>query len=721
MTRAGRAALAMVAAVGLLAVATAGPVGAGTPPPSTTPANGQSSTSLPPVVTSPPATGSTKLSLVSQPAWVTVETSLPLGLHIEGPVDDGMTIDVVAHQAVDSRIVYDRALRGQQLGPVAGQVIRVPLPFVPPGPGDVRNLSIPLQSATDRDPNKLALRPTDAGVFPVEVSLADADGNQLSTFVTPVVVTPQTNGAPAISEPLNVAWVWPLATRPALLPDGTPDPEVVADLRPTGRIGAEAELLDQHDVPVTLAPGPETLEAWRVLANPSADNQDIAGTLTALTNTAADAQVLNSPYVPIDVPSLVAGGFQAEVGPEYDRGFDTLLNGLAQPIDESTAILDPADDRALAQLREEGVARVVIRDTALEPANDDLTPTQAFQLGSDQRTYTAVASDSSLARLLDGPDPPALRAQRFLAALSLVALELPNAERGVVILNDPSAPPDRTVLDLALDGLAAANPLVAAVRLRSVFDIDQARDDAGAPVVRELAPITPVDPPVTRAQFDATAVALAGYRDLVPTPTPGSLAAGLLAKGDRALLTTLSSAWNNPAGRARAQAELAAVTSGIDSFVGQIHVPVNPTITVTARTAEIPITFLNDTDQTVQVRVHLSSADLTFPDGRVRDIELPPRNTTIRFAVEARGSGTFPLELRVTSPDGTLQLSQTEVQVRSTFVSNVGVFLTVGAVLFLALWWGNDFRRRRRRAAEAAPDPGAAATPPPAVAPGTPR
>ena len=652
------------------------------------------------------------------------ETTLPLGLQISGGAyTDAMTIAVVAHQAVDSRIRYDRALRGEQLGPVAGQVIRVPLAFARPDSAGQLTLAIPLQTATDRDPNKLALRPEGAGVFPVEISLADADGKPLSSFVTPVVVVaPQPNGAPVISEPLNVAWVWPLVTRPGLLADGTPDPEVVAELRPGGRIGGQVVTLDQHDVPVTLAPGAETLETWRVLA--AGDNPDIASTLNNLYGSLDDAQVLTGPYVPIDVPSLVAGDFGAEVTAQYDRGYEALLSGLGVLIDESTAIVDPADERALSRLRDNGISRVVVRDTALEPPDEDLTPAHPFLLRSDPRDLQAVASDSSLGRLLEGPDPAALRAQRFLAALALVAVELPNERRGVVVLNDADAPPDLAVLDLALDGLGAGNPLVNAVELRRLFDDAAINRTAGvdAEVVRELAPITPVNPPVSRAQYDAAANALAGYRTLVPAPIPGSPAASLLANGERTLLTTLSSAWNTPEGRARKQVELAAITTGIETFVGQIHVPVNPTITVTARTAEIPITFLNESDQTVRVRVHLSSADLTFPDGPVRDIELPPRNTTIRFAVEARGSGTFPLSLRVTSPDGAIQLSQTEVQVRSTFVSNVGVFLTIGAVLFLALWWGNDFRRRRRkRVAEAAPDPGTAATPRPAVAPGTPQ
>jgi hypothetical protein len=56
--------------------------------------------------------------------------------------------------------------------------------------------------------------------------------------------------------------------------------------------------------------------------------------------------------------------------------------------------------------------------------------------------------------------------------------------------------------------------------------------------------------------------------------------------------------------------------------------------------------------------------------------------------------------------------------VRSTFVSNVGVFVTVGAVLFLGLWWGNDFRQRRKRRAAQAATPSHPAVSPPSAAPG---
>ena len=64
--------------------------------------------------------------------------------------------------------------------------------------------------------------------------------------------------------------------------------------------------------------------------------------------------------------------------------------------------------------------------------------------------------------------------------------------------------------------------------------------------------------------------------------------------------------------------------------------------------------------------------------------------------METRSSGTYPLDMTVTTAGG-LPITTSEVTVRSSFVSGVGVFLTVGAIVFLALWWAWDIRRRRRR------------------------
>ncbi len=164
------------------------------------------------------------------------------------------------------------------------------------------------------------------------------------------------------------------------------------------------------------------------------------------------------------------------------------------------------------------------------------------------------------------------------------------------------------------------------------------------------------------------------------------------------MLSSLSANLETPAGRRRARDQLHAIGQSGRDFLSLIRVPPGrSTVTLTASTAQIPLTFRNDADREVPIHLSLASDKLVFPDGTDRDIVLEPgKNQTVRIAVETRSSGTFPLVMTVTTAGG-LPIQTSEVTVRSSFVSGVGVFLTVGAVVFLAIWWGWDIRRRRRR------------------------
>ena len=85
------------------------------------------------------------------------------------------------------------------------------------------------------------------------------------------------------------------------------------------------------------------------------------------------------------------------------------------------------------------------------------------------------------------------------------------------------------------------------------------------------------------------------------------------------------------------------------------------------------------------------------PTAPRHDVVLPPsRSTTVRVAVETRGSGQSPRPADGHDRPTVCAIGQqARITVRSSFVSGVGVFLTVGAIVFLAIWWGWDIHRRR--------------------------
>ena len=87
---------------------------------------------------------------------------------------------------------------------------------------------------------------------------------------------------------------------------------------------------------------------------------------------------------------------------------------------------------------------------------------------------------------------------------------------------------------------------------------------------------------------------------------------------------------------------------------------------------------------------------LEFPDGDRHDLDLVRENTTSQITVRAQSSGSFPLRLRIESPDG-LTLAESRFTVRSTAISGVGTALSIGAGLFLVFWWANHLRGRRSK------------------------
>ena len=99
-------------------------------------------------------------------------------------------------------------------------------------------------------------------------------------------------------------------------------------------------------------------------------------------------------------------------------------------------------------------------------------------------------------------------------------------------------------------------------------------------------------------------------------------------------------------------------------------------VTVTARRADIPLSFLNQTGKPVTVHVHLASEKLLFPDGAEKVLVLPEGTTTQRFAVEARASGTFTMTVSLATGDGVVPLGEPEkVSVRSAVFSGAGAAL----------------------------------------------
>jgi hypothetical protein len=216
-------------------------------------------------------------------------------------------------------------------------------------------------------------------------------------------------------------------------------------------------------------------------------------------------------------------------------------------------------------------------------------------------------------------------------------------------------------------------------------------DTDGVALQRRLAPAErPGRLPLAASEYEQAARDLTAYALMVGAKDPS------VAAGHQALLLSLST--ENT--RREALRYVNSITTKLDTVTSGITTTAKA-LTLTARSADLPLSFQNNTGRDgVHVLVHLESPKLIFPKGSDFLLVLPRGHTTAKrneFPVEARASGTFAMTITLESPDGTVQIgSPTRVTIRSAVFSGIGIALTLGALLFLAGWWGNHFRRTRR-------------------------
>jgi len=643
-----------------------------------------------PTGTPPASTGAT-MTLTAQDPWTPVGGETRFGLDIATPPEDA-SVSVTVGQSITSRRQFDTSVQGGPITSVLGQT-SIPLADVPEDGSGRRLLTVGLQDPTRaRDPLRLNL--TRSGVYPLDVELRDADDQTVAMFRTMLVVA-AAGGATTVAEPLSVAWVWPMSAPPSFLPSGEPDRDVLASLRATGRLGEMAIALDSvDDVPVTLAPTAETVEAW---SEHGRTDPTIESTFDALRRATSGRRVLDGSYVPVDLAALLERGMTEAVDDTLTRGAQVLTPTLGVATDSRTRVVRPASAAAVTRLQADGVDRVVVPTDALVGPETRFTLAQPVTLTLPGTTgsVTALPADPGLQAILAAGVPAAQRVQLLLAGLAVIALEQPSVPRVATIVNPDGFDPPVELYEDLLRALRD-NPFVRPVTVAEAFDTIGVEPAAptvtGTPTTeRELAAPATAPPAVNAAEYRNQRARLNSFGALT---RPGDPA---VADADRSLLASVATGWPADIGLVRARAHLGVVDRVIGDLVSQIEVPDPRTITLTSRSGEIPLTFRNETGFPIRLRAALASEKLFFPEGTVLELELPPKSTTVRVAVEARTSGTFPLDLEVTSTDGVLAISQRRLEVRSTFVSTVGVVLMASAVAFLAIWWGLDLRRRRRR------------------------
>jgi hypothetical protein len=628
--------------------------------------------SIPPAGAAAP---SGTIKLVSQSSWVGEGGDFALRLRPAAKSPEDLELAVTIYPALTTRSDFDATLTDRVRGS-AVSVSSTPLTELPADADGVVTVTLPIQSQRQpRDPAQNRIRLRGPGVYPVVVELrATGGGARADRFVTYLVNLPD-----AITGPrLAVALVLPMSAPLAMQPDGSrrTNPLYVSSL------AAEAGAIDgRADVPVTLLPRPETLQSLS-----TSDRAADRDALVALGRTAAGRLVLGAPYVRLN-ETAYAAGLDSEETAQRRHGVDvaSALLGVT-PYTATAVIEDGADDMAANRLRDDGVERAVVRNQALTATSLRTTLTQPFLLRSRTgRHLTAAAADDGLATHFTDKAPPALAAQRLLADLAVLYFDSPGVVRGTVALPPAAWRPNADFLGAVLDGLRG-NPILEPVDINTYFENVKMATSGRGPLIRDGA--TPTAGPLPATDLRRARRELGGLQGLTLAGEPPDVVAGL---GERILASQSADL------RSRQRSDyLDEALKAIRAQLRSIRLPADQSITLTARRGEIPITIQRGVGYPVRVIVQLSSDKLQFPEGASAVLDLVRRNTTQRFTVQARTSGTFPLTVTLRSPDRRVVLSTGRFTIRSRAASGVGVILSVSALCFLVLWWGRHIFQARR-------------------------
>lgn len=438
---------------------------------------------------------------------------------------------------------------------------------------------------------------------------------------------------------LRLALVLPVTSSPLFSPDGRPLHDGQARLSSLAAAVRSLQSPELDGVPLTIAPSPLFCDEAQLFRGRAATSLR-----SALRDVAARAAVLSAPYAEVRLPDLASRNqMSTELSVGRSRLEACVGTAPASVLDAPGLSLDLDTIRASREL---GITAV------LAPAD------RVGREPARSRDVTFIPATSIEPG--EAPNDAFVRMQSLRTAAALLPLERPDLVTFIdAIANDP--------------------------RIELVGLTDVLED----PRERFVALSRTDDPPPSyeRAQRRATDA----LRRLRSYTLPDNRLAGILRTAVARARSSAEWLGRWPIGRSRAYR----IIRTIDNERRLISAS-EGSVTFTSQRGSVPVTVRNATTYSVRVRIALDSAKLRFPGGASRVATVEPPGEPVIFTALATSTGTFPVHIRITSPDGTVAFDEDEVTVRSTAANVPALALTAGGAAFLVIWSARHIRRRRR-------------------------
>ncbi|MGI8407818.1 MAG: DUF6049 family protein, partial [Actinomycetota bacterium] len=469
-------------------------------------------------------------------------------------------------------------------------------------------------------------------------------------------------------------------------------PPLKISIAPTGRLIEEiADLRDGYRLDASVVDPDEEVKV-------ADDAASVIDRLTALLVRRSQIQGLLVPYSFPDLPELVKNLPPDHLQEQLLESRSVVEEALGTELDGDW-VFPPAgrlDKASLEDLQLAGYAAATLfSEESLESFDDpasagcpEASPsfTCPVSVETIHGTSAGFVGDNDLnaqLALLNGEGSDRQALQRLFAETAQIHEELPGIEDRFVQITLPSLwhPPPQ-LSRLLLRGLRGAPWL-------RTFTATEALDRA-TPKAREIVDeARPIQNTPSGSFYDS----IEGARQVIDSfATAVSPASDRLLRLRRNVLVAESRSWWPDSDQGSAYAEGAEQEAATQ--LDQISLGGVENLTLTSREGQLQLILVNDGLQPLRVQIRFVTPNLLLADDTIED-QFEPGSTPLNIEAIVRTSGTFPVNVVVETIDGRYRIVEREIVVRSTSLNQIALGLTIGALLFLILFYTTRAIRRR--------------------------
>jgi hypothetical protein len=560
------------------------------------------------------------------------------------------------------------------------------------------------------------------GVYPLQAVLQNTAGTIVGTDRT---LLPYWPGSAAGISKLKISWIWPLIDQPQtqVCPALTSN-ELASSVSPQGRLGTLLTAgREGSSADLTWAVDPALLDNVSTMEKP----YQVGGSSSACTHTTAEpassaasnwlsglstatagTNVILTPYANVDMAALVHQGMTPDLTTAYQLGDKVAKNVLHGSFWTGVA-LPPAglaDQEVLTALAaKDNKTSVVLASSEMQPKAASFTPDDAVtsvrtMAGEGMTVLLADDTITSLLKQASGNLSPAARfavEQQFLAQTAMIASEVPDSDRSVVIFPPETWAPS---LGLASDLLSETTsaPWLQPTTLSSLTSThaNPAQANRSDPASTTYSPKELS--PKYLGQVSATESQLNVFQSMLYSP-PKAYTDTL----SKAVAATESSAWRGGDKGGGGTSLVNGLNSYLDLATRKVQI-ITSAVQMAGSSGELPVSIQNGLEtQAVEVKLNTSVHQAAgVPDSLTISPEKPiiiqaGQTVVLKLSIHNALQGSHQINLGLSSANGTALPIYRTVNVNSTRFGQAILILIAAAMGLLLLT--SVFRSKRRRLA----------------------